>query len=184
MPRNYLFGSKKREALWLREKHNAQLEGRGDHPICNLCGEPVTLDQAKRDGWHESHDPAKPKCFGGKSVGVAHVACNLKHGREVVVPMLAKSNRVIAMHTGSKGPGRGRHPMPHGRLMATSRTIGGKVKPRQTLSEKIAAMREKRLIVADDQPCGGSSASEHPAPTGRSLVKTQPPAPTHGGSHG
>lgn len=177
-----MWGSRRRENIWLREKQNAQLEGRGNHPICNLCSEPVTLEQARRDGWHESHDPAKHKCFGGKSVGVAHVACNLKHGREVVTPALAKSNRVRALHEGRKGPGRGRYPMPHGRLMATTRTIGGKVKRRLTLGEKIAAMRAKRAIGGEDS-CGGSSA-ERPGPSGRSLVKTQPPAPDTEHCHG
>ncbi len=144
-----MFGSYRREGLWLREKHNAQLSGLGDHPICNLCGKPVTLEEAMRDGWHESHDPSRAKAFGGKDVGVAHAACNLEHGRTVVVPAVAKSNRVRAMHLGLKGPGLGRFPMRAGRRMRETKTFNRGVQPRMTLGEKIAAMRAKRAILPE-----------------------------------
>lgn len=147
MARKYLFGAKAREDLWLREKHNAQLEGRGDHPICNLCGRPVL----PTDAWDESHDPAKPACFGGRRVGVAHMRCNREHGARVVVPAKAKSDRVRRFHIGAAGPGLGRHPMQGGRRSAVSKTVSGRVVQRLSLSEKLAAMRAKRAIGGDIQ---------------------------------
>jgi hypothetical protein len=138
------FGSKKREALWAREVHKAYVEsdGRLRTPVCNLCGLPVD----ENEPWHESHCPSRAKSFGGKSVGVAHAPCNLKHGCEVVTPMFAKSNRIRARHLGLKRPGQGRHPMPAGRDTKISRTVSGRVVSRLSLSEKIARMRAKRAI--------------------------------------
>lgn len=77
---------------------------RGDqeHPICNLCGAPVTPGQA----WDESHIGA-PKALGGNTVGIAHRKCNRDHGAKVVVPMVAKVKRIRRNHIGAKEHGRG-----------------------------------------------------------------------------
>jgi len=165
MPYKPMWGSHRRERIWLREKLFAQLNGLGEHPICNLCDEPVTLEQARRDGWHESHDAGRAKTFGGKDVGVAHCACNLKHGREVVTPMAAKANAQRDKHQGRKGPGRGRHPMRAGRRSIETKTFKRGLQRRTTLSEKLAAMRAKRPV-GIQHFCGGSSdrASGRPHP--------------------
>ncbi|NWG26143.1 MAG: hypothetical protein HXY30_17295 [Pseudorhodoplanes sp.] len=145
MARKYLFGSKQREDLWLREKHNAQLSGRGDLPICNLCDLPVR----KTDAWDESHDPGRAKAFGGKRTAIAHRLCNHLHGAQVVTPAIAKSNKVRRRDIGAAGPGLGRHPMPGGRRSRLSKSFSHGVVPRLTLSEKLAVMRAKRAIGGD-----------------------------------
>ncbi|MCC6172036.1 MAG: hypothetical protein IT481_08405 [Gammaproteobacteria bacterium] len=133
----------KRQALWQREAMNAYLAGHGYQPICNLCGLPVITG----DAWDESHDPAKPKCFGGERVGVAHRRCNREHGAQVVVPVRAKSDRVRARHTGADGPGLGRHPMRAGRRSRESKTFHHGLQRRLTLAQKLARMRAARAIV-------------------------------------
>lgn len=147
-----MFGSMHRERIWLRECFNAYAAGRGDGscPICNICDEPVTKIQALRDGWHESHHPDHPKVFGGKSVGVAHAACNLEHGREVVMPAVRHSNRVRAFHNGTKRPGMGRYPMRAGRRSGFTKTMGHGLQPRQTLAQRHAAVMAARAIVPID----------------------------------
>lgn len=144
-----MFGSRHRERLWLRECFNAYAEGRtdGSCPVCNLCDQPVTRAQADADGWHESHNPSRAKSFGGKSVGVAHVSCNLEHGRTVVVPALAKSNRVRKAATRRTFAGSGRYPMRAGYRSAVTKTMGRGLRPRLTLAQKHAATMAARAIV-------------------------------------
>jgi hypothetical protein len=94
MPYRYRFNSKRRDALWAAECFRAHVAGAGSLPICNLCGRPVSTTEK----WHESHDPARPRCFGGRAVGVAHRVCNLQHGARVVVPAIAKAKRLRSRH--------------------------------------------------------------------------------------
>lgn len=143
MPYKPMFGSRRRESLWQREKLAAYKAGLGKLPICNLCGKPLGID----DPWDESHHPDHPKAFGGKSTGIAHRRCNREHGAKVVVPAVAKSNAVRAKHLGLKGPGLGRHPMPGGRNSRDVRTIGHGVVPRRSLAEKHAATMARRGIL-------------------------------------
>lgn len=139
------FGSHKREALWQMECLEAHKAERGPHPICNLCDQPVTPDQA----WDESHHGA-PKALGGKLYGVAHRKCNRNHGARVVVPMMAKVRRVYAKFIGADGPGLGRFPMQAGRRTLVSKTMRNGVQPRLTLAQKAERMRAKRSFVSVD----------------------------------
>lgn len=141
------FSSRKRDDLWSRECMASHSAGRGRLPICNLCDEPVTADQA----WDESHHPAQPRVFGGKSVGIAHHDCNHRHGFIVVKPQVDKCNRVRRRHLGITGPGLGRYPMKAGRRSRVTKTMRHGLKPRLTLSQKLAAMRAKRAIVAEPE---------------------------------
>lgn len=137
------FGSKKREDLWAREKLHAYLNGRGDHPICNICDEPVTPDQA----WDESHEGA-PKALGGKSVGVGHRKCNRDHGAQVVTLMVSKAKRGHKKFVGILGPGLGKFPMQGGRRSRVSKTMRNGLQPRLTLAQRHALFLQKRAIVA------------------------------------
>ena len=147
----YRFGSKRRDALWAREAMNAYLAGCGKLPLCNICEQPVN-DDGK---WHESHDPAKPKCYGGKRVGIAHAACNLLHGAKVVTPLRAKAERSAARHDGRKGPGRGRYPMRAGRLSGESKTMRHGLIKRLSGAQKHARMVAKRYGAG--QPAQGAT---------------------------
>jgi hypothetical protein len=140
-----MFNAKQREDLWLRCRTTAYLDGRGDGTICicNLCDLPVY----PTDAWDESHDPAKPKSFGGKAVGVAHRRCNRDHGAQVVTPAKAKSDRVRRRALGITRPGMGRHAMPAGRRSNEKRKIGGGVEPRLTMAQKEARFQAKRGIL-------------------------------------
>lgn len=145
------FNSKKREALWQREKLAAYKAGLGSLPICNLCNRPVR----EQDAWDESHAPERPKAFGGKSTGIAHRLCNHEHGAKVVTPAVAKSNRVRAFHIGASGPGLGKSPMRAGRRSPISKSFGKGVVRRTTLSERLAATRAALcLTAADGTPVG------------------------------
>jgi hypothetical protein len=139
----YRFNSRQREALWCEQSLAAWKAGRGRDPICNLCDLPVT----PTDAWDESHDPARARAFGGTRTGVAHRRCNREHGAQVVVPALAKSDRVRARHIGAAGPGLGKRPMPAGRRTRISKTFRHGVVARTTLAQKLAAMRASRAIV-------------------------------------
>ncbi|MDI1346236.1 MAG: hypothetical protein PSV22_19365 [Pseudolabrys sp.] len=120
-----LFNSRKREALWQREQLAAYLAERGKLPICNLCDRPVSPDEP----WDESHDPAQPRVFGGKSTGVAHHACNHRHGAEVVTPLVAHCNRVRQKHLGTW---RSKFPLPGGRNDPRRRKVSGEIVSRKT----------------------------------------------------
>lgn len=156
MPMRYRFGSKKRDALWARERNNAQLTGRGDLPICNLCNTPVGADQA----WHESHLPWRGAPVHLRSVGVAHKDCNLEHGRKVVVPAVAQSNRLHkrdqrAANSSTRQPttfsGSGRYRMAGGITSPISRSMKGRVVRRLSRAEKQAAFVAKRGILTQQQ---------------------------------
>jgi hypothetical protein len=63
-----------------------------------FCGQLILIG----DAWDESHDPeGPPRCFGGTETGVAHRACNRRHGAEVVRPLDAKASRNRQKHIGS-----------------------------------------------------------------------------------
>jgi hypothetical protein len=137
------FGTIRRDFLWSRECTAAWNAGRGRLPICNLCDTPVNSTHP----WDESHDPAQPRVFGGKSTGVAHRSCNHRHGYMVVKPLVAKCERVRKRHLGLTGPGRGRHPMPAGKRSNISKCLNGKVVSRLSGAEKHArAMRKRRIL--------------------------------------
>jgi len=142
MTYNPMFGSKRREDLWLRECFNAFAAGRGLLPICPHCDRQVTAGQA----WDESH-VGRPKANGGKSVAVGHRSCNREDGAKVVTPAIAKANAQRRFHLGISGPGLGRHPMQGGRRSQLSRSMRGRVQPRLTLPQRLELMRAARAIV-------------------------------------
>lgn len=137
------FGSSKREALWQRECFNAFACGRGNLPVCNICGE--TVEHAAP--WDESHLPWRGAPAHLRTVGVAHRHCNRMHGRKFVVPAFAKADRIAKRDARVRGPGLGNHPMPGGRLSRTRKTIRGRVVPRLSLAEKHAATMAARAIL-------------------------------------
>lgn len=59
----------------------------------------------------------------------------------VDLPAAAKSKRVRDLHIGASPPPR--HPMPCGRKSKRSKSMSGRIVTRQTLSQKMAAMRQK-----------------------------------------
>lgn len=113
----------KRQKLWDREALNSYLCEQGRHPICNLCGLPVTPGQ----DWDESHGPTA-KAFGGKRTQIAHRRCNREDGLEVK-RRADKSNRVRAKHTKSW---RSDRPVPGGKRAPWKRTLDGRVIDRRT----------------------------------------------------
>jgi hypothetical protein len=117
--------TKAREALYARECEKARAEGLGDYPICNLCGTPVLPGRL----WDESHDPAKPRAWGGTETAVAHRKCNRQHGARVVTPMVAKAKRQRRMHLDIF---RSTTPLPGGREDRVKKTMSGKVVDRST----------------------------------------------------
>lgn len=137
------YSTKKRDELWSRECLCAHLAGRGRLPICNLCDIVVNAGA----DWHESHDPAQPRVFGGKSVGIAHALCNILHGVTVVKPQVTRSNRIRDVHLGLKGPGLGPCPMRAGRRSPFTKTMRHGMQPRRSSSEKLAETLAKRAFV-------------------------------------
>lgn len=136
---NWQFGSRRRDYLYSAARVNAHLAGRGNHPICPHCDEPVLEQQP----WHECHVGA-PRCFGGKSIAVGHADCNLRDNHKVVTPAAAKARRVRAKHLGVKGPGLGRHPMPCGRASSRSKSMKGRVVARVSTADAHAALMARR----------------------------------------
>jgi hypothetical protein len=128
------FGSRKRDYLYAAARVTAYLDGRGNHPICPHCDQPV-LETEK---WHRVHVGA-PRCHGGKSVAVGHALCNLRDNNKVVTPAAAKAKRGRKKHLGIKGPGLGRYPMPCGRLSTRRKTMRGKVVERVSVAQAHAA---------------------------------------------
>ena len=125
--------SSAREALYDR------CRGDQEFPACNICGLPV---DGTRQAWDESHDPeGPPRALGGTETGVAHRDCNRRHGAQVVVPMLAKADRVRQKFIGASIS---RAAMPCGRASRFKRTIGGRVVPRLSRAEKLASPRKYR----------------------------------------
>lgn len=136
------FRTRYREALWQREELHGYKQGRGAKVFCNICDKEVVKFV---DDFDESHDPAQPRVFGGKSVGIAHSLCNRLHGAQVVRPQVAKCDRIRKRHLGIKKPGMGRHPLAAGVLTKITRTMRGRVKPRQSHAEKHAAFLARRF---------------------------------------
>lgn len=145
MATRWQFGTKKRDYLYSRCRNDAGLAGLGNHPICNICNQPVL----PTDAWDESHAPEHPKALGGKSVAIAHRTCNRNHGAKVVVPLIAKTEAVRKKYLGITGPGLGKYPMQGGRRSDVSRGVNGRVKPRLTLAQKHALFLQRRAIIAD-----------------------------------
>lgn len=148
------FRTRKREALWQCEELKSYRGGLGNVVICNLCGREVVKFV---DAWDESHDPAQPRVFGGRSVGIAHRACNRLHGAQVVRPLVAKCDRIKKRHLGLKLPGTGRHPLPAGVRTRITRTMHHGVKPRLTGAEKHAALMARRYPFGAPGAHGGEA---------------------------
>lgn len=136
---NWQFGSRKRDYLYSAARTTAYLAGRGNHPICPHCDQPVL----EHEPWDRAHVGA-PRCFGGKSVAVGHRQCNRDDGARVVTPAFHKANRVRAKHLGVKGPGLGRHPMPCGRASASRKSMKGRVVARISTADAHAAFLTSR----------------------------------------
>jgi hypothetical protein len=78
-----------------REELYDRYRGDAEFPTCNICGQLILVG----DAWDESHDPeGAPHCFGGTETGVAHRACDRRHGAEVVRPLDAKATRNRQKH--------------------------------------------------------------------------------------
>ena len=136
------FGSKHRDYVYSAAKADAYLAGRGDHPICPHCDQPVTPGQA----WDEVHVDV-PRCFGGKAKAVGHRRCNERDNNEVVTPAAAKARAVHKKHVGIKGPGLGRHPMRCGRRSNERKTMRHGVQPRRTLGERHREFVRQRFFL-------------------------------------
>ncbi len=91
--------STKREQLYDAEALKARESGKGELPICNICGLPI---DGVKQAWHESHDPTKPRWLGGEVTGIAHKRCNLDHAYSIDTPLFHKSNRVRQKYIGAK----------------------------------------------------------------------------------
>jgi hypothetical protein len=120
-PRRSHLTNRQREELWDSECAKATAQGRGEHPICNLCNEPVTVPG---DRWHESHNPYLPRAIGGSSDGIAHERCNLHHGHKIATPQVAKAKRVRQKFIGAF---RSSRPLPGGRDDPRKKTMDGLV---------------------------------------------------------
>lgn len=117
--------TKQREELWQHEAAKAIADGRGEHPICNLCDQPI----APGTDWDDSHDKHKPHWLGGEPDGIAHRRCNRLHNYTHDTPLYARSERIYKRHMDFK---RSRFPLPGGRDDPRKRTIGGLVVERAT----------------------------------------------------
>ncbi len=107
-----------REALYDR------CRGSAEFPTCNICGQLILVG----DAWDESHDPeGTPHCLGGTETGIAHRACNRRHGAKVVTPLAAKVVRTRQKHIGAF---LARHRLPGGRDDFRKRKVDGSVVPR------------------------------------------------------
>ncbi len=113
--------STKREQLYDAESLKAREEGKGDLPICNICGLPI---DGVRSAWDESHDPSIPRWLGGAVTGIAHRRCNRKHNNDHDTPLYAKSGRQRRMNIGAK---RSQFPLPGGRDDRLRKKITGEV---------------------------------------------------------
>jgi hypothetical protein len=133
--------TKRRQALWDAEVARSEAAKLGSYPVCNLCDQPVL----PVDKWDESHD-GTPKAFGGKITGIAHTACNRRHGASVVKPLVTKAKNVRARHTGAYRP---RKAFAAGKDSPLKRKIGGEVVARMSVVEQIRQILERRRIVAE-----------------------------------
>lgn len=128
MSRRPSYSGKARERIWDKAR------GGKPQPDCNIpfCGTPITVGQR----WVVSHFPV-PYTHGGTEVGCAHARCNAIYWAEHEAPKVAKGKRQRRKHVGAF---RSRQPMRFGRDDKFKRTIDGKIIPRQTLRQKMAAM--------------------------------------------
>lgn len=117
---------KGREELWKSEAQKAREAGRGEYPICNLCGFSVLPGRL----WDESHSGV-PHAFGGTAVGIAHRRCNRQHGAKIVTPMVAKAKRQWRLSVGISEPGLSETPLPGGRFDRLKKKLNGRVVERQ-----------------------------------------------------
>jgi hypothetical protein len=142
----YQFGKKARERLYSREQFTAYQAGRGEHPICPHCDQPVTPDQA----WDECHVDV-PKALGGNRVAVGHRKCNQLDNNEVVTPMVARVKRKRDRHLNIAGPGLGPRPMRCGRRSQWKARVGGGMVPRTTLGQRHQQfLRDRFFVEVDD----------------------------------
>ncbi len=111
----------KREQLYDAEAEKARAAGKGELPICNICGFPI---DGVKQAWDESHDPQKPKWLNGAVTGIAHRRCNRLHNNQVDTPRFAKSRRQRWMNIGAK---RSQYPLPGGRDDRIKKKITGEV---------------------------------------------------------
>lgn len=88
-----------REQLYNAEAEKAREQGRGDLPICNICGTPI---DGVRQRWDVSHDPTKPRWMGGDITGIAHARCNKQHAADHDTPKFAKNNRLRQRNIGAR----------------------------------------------------------------------------------
>lgn len=111
-----------RERLYDAEAAMAFVLGRGDLPICNICGDPI---DGVKSAWDESHDPQIPHWLGGEVTGIAHRRCNRQHNNEHDTPLFWKTKRVRQRHIGAH-VARSR-PLPGGRGDYLKKKISGEV---------------------------------------------------------
>ena len=125
--------SRRRLSSAAREALYDRCRGAAEFPTCNICGQLILVG----DAWDESHDPdGPPRCFGGMETGVAHRACNRKHGAQVVRPLDAKATRNRQKHIGAFET---RHKLPGGRMDWRKRKLDGEVVPRRIQLRPLSA---------------------------------------------
>jgi hypothetical protein len=90
--------TKQREELYDAEVAKARAAGRGDFPICNLCGVGIFPGQK----WHVSHDPHRPRALGGEP--------------STASPMIAATLNIITRMTPAYRQGQSHPPEAHRRL--------------------------------------------------------------------
>src|SRR5437667_10882282 len=104
-----------------REELYDRCRGGAEFPTCNICHGLVRVGEA----WEVSDDPeGPPHCFGGTETGVAHQACNRRHGAQVVRPRDAKATRIRQRHIGAYQT---RHKLRGGRTDYLKRRLTGEV---------------------------------------------------------
>lgn len=116
--------SPQREALYKAEAMKAHEAGRGEHPICKLCDQPIMPGRT----WNENHEAHKPHWLGGQVDGISHEYCNRRHNNTHDTPLFAKSERVRKRHLDFTRP---QQPMPGGRDDRLRKKINGQVVERR-----------------------------------------------------
>jgi hypothetical protein len=89
--------SAQREELWDSEVAKTLASGRGQFPICNICGNGIFPGQE----WHVSHNKHLPHAIGGDVDGISHARCNLDHNHAIDTPLVAKVKRQRQKHIGA-----------------------------------------------------------------------------------
>lgn len=117
--------TKQREALYESEAHKAREAGRGEYPICNICGTVIIGGSL----WDESHDPAKGHWLGGTETACAHRRCNRLHNNQIETPKFAKNERVRKRHLDFT---RSQSPLPGGRDDDLMKKMNGETVLRST----------------------------------------------------